>query len=143
MTGPAVFSDPIAMLVGYLGGVLVPVPVSTRVADPRPLEFVQIRRVGGAALLPVRESVRVDVWVWAGSEARAQFLASQARAAVWALAHSVRAGVTVYVVGEFLAPRMLDDPETGLPRVWATYELVIRADPIVPAAHPSATEADT
>jgi hypothetical protein len=41
--------------------------------------------------------------------------------------------MTCYGVGEFLGPRMLDDPETGLPRSWATYELVVRAELIVPA----------
>lgn len=126
------FTDPVAVLRRVLADGL-PVEVSTRVPDPRPVEFVQVRRVGGAAEMPVRESVRVDVWAWAATEPRAQWLASEARRLVWDLQGRTVDGMTCYRVGEFLGPRMFDDPETGTPRSWATYEVVVRADPIVPA----------
>jgi hypothetical protein len=73
MTG---FADVVAVVRQHLAANM-PVPVATRVPDPRPSELVQIRRVGGVALQPIRESVRLDVFAWAGSEPRAQYLASE------------------------------------------------------------------
>lgn len=121
------FADPIALLVAYLGPALAPVPVASRVADERPLEWLQVRRVGGPALPPVREAVRFDVFAWAETEERATIIGHQARSAVWALAGTDRLGVTVYTVGEFMGPTMTQDEETRSPQLWITFEVLIRA----------------
>jgi hypothetical protein len=122
------FSDPLALLVVYLTPIMAPTPVVSRVPGERPVEFLQLRRVGGVALPPVRETVRIDAFAWAESEARAHLIGSYARDAIWALSGKLMGGLAVYQVGEFMGPTMGDDPETGLPRLWITYELVVRAD---------------
>lgn len=118
----------ITMLVSYLGASLDPIPVATEVPDPRPPELVQIRRVGGPALPPVRETVRVDVFAWAASEERASTIGLQVREAIWALHGQTLAGLPVYEVGEFMGPTMAADDQTRTPQSWATYELLVRAD---------------
>lgn len=124
------FSDVTALAVGYLDPIVDPVTVATRVPGDRPVELVQVRRVGGTALAPFRETVRLDVMCWAEDEVRAQELASAVRAAMWATAGNQLLGATVYRVSEFLGPRMDDDDEAGTPRVWATYDLVVRANDV-------------
>jgi hypothetical protein len=128
------FPDVVALAVDYLAPVVAPVPVSTRVPNPRPTHFVQVRRVGGTALLPVRDQVRLDVFCWASTEPGAMGLALEVREALWALSGNDELGLVVYAVGEFMGPRQDDDPVTGVPRVWATYSLSVRAeDAIRPA----------
>lgn len=125
------FADVVALTIAYLDPI-VAVPVSSRVPNPKPDEFIQVRRVGGTSIVPFRESVVLDVWAWAQDEPRAYELANIAREAMWQLRGSDLLGVTSYEVDERLSPRTLDDPETGDPRVWATYVLVVRANDIVP-----------
>jgi hypothetical protein len=126
------FADVLGMVRTYLASVL-PVPVSTRVADPRPSEFVRVRRVGGQVLMPVRESVRVDVVAWALTEVRAMWLLNQARSALWSLHGGLLGGsLPVYDVDEFMSPQQLDDRDTGLPLAMMTIELVVRADLVTP-----------
>jgi hypothetical protein len=130
MTG---FADVVAVLVAHLDP-LLPAKVATRVPHRRPVEFIQIRRVGGAALPPVRELVRIDVLAWAKSEVRAAQLGRYTREAIWALAGTTIADLPIYQVGEFLGPTMIDDDETGIPQSWATYELMVRAEPAIHGA---------
>lgn len=125
------FVDPTALAVAYLTPIVDPIPVASRVPDPRPDEFVQVRKTGGAAAPPVREIVRLDVHTWGVDDPAAYDLALTVRTAMWALGATDLLGVTVYQVGEFLAPRLLDDPESGTSRAWATYDLTIRADEII------------
>lgn len=122
----------ITLLVSYLGLSLDPVPVATEVPDPRPPELVQIRRVGGPALPPVREAVRIDVFCWAETEERAYTLGNLAREAIWELNGQDLAGLPVYDVSEFMGLTMTADDETRTPQLWATYELTVRADGAVP-----------
>jgi hypothetical protein len=122
------FADIVTTMVAYLAGMLAPVSVATRVPETRPLEFVQVRRVGGPALPPVRETVRLDVFCWAETEARAYQLGTYVREAMWALSSQMLAGVPVYEVGEFMGPTMTADDQTRTPQLWATYELIVRAD---------------
>jgi hypothetical protein len=127
------FADVVAILVAYLDP-LLSAPVATRVPIPRPVEFIQVRRVGGPALPPARELVRVDVFAWAETEVRAAQLGRAARQAVWALAGTTVDGMTVYQAGEFMGPTMVDDDETGVAQSWTTYELIVRAEPAMYAA---------
>lgn len=130
------FPDANALLIAYLTPLVDPVPVVSRVPDPRP-PLVQVRRVGGAALMPVRDTARLDVLCWEATDLEAMDLALTVRAAVWALqGTSLLGGVPCYRVQEFLSPRLNDDPVTNSPRAWATYALDLRADDVVPPAAP-------
>lgn len=128
------FPDVVALTIGYLAPIVAPDPVSSRVPDPRPARFVQVRRVGGTPLPPVRERARLDVHCWAPEEPDAMALALTVRAAMWALSGTELLGVPVYDVGELLSPRLDDDDLTGTPRVWATYTLTVRADDVIQPA---------
>ncbi|SFD14430.1 hypothetical protein [Streptomyces aidingensis] len=129
--------DATGLVIAYLGPVVAPVAVAARVpqqsAPREPL--VQVRRAGGPALPPVRDRARLDIWTWQTTDDLAMDLALQVRAAVWALSGTtLLGGVTCYRVGEFLGPRHADDPESTTPRVWATYELDLRADQVIQPA---------
>jgi hypothetical protein len=125
------FPDTVGLLVAYLDGSSeITVPVGSRVpnAVPRPTSFVVVRRAGGAAILPVRDRARIDIWAWALTDPTAMNLAIACRELIWKLSGNDTLGAMVYRIGEFMAPQQFDDPETGVPRVWATYELDVRAD---------------
>jgi hypothetical protein len=127
------FPDVAGLVIAYLDG-LTADPVVSRVPDPRPTRFVQVRRIGGLAQEPVRDRARLDVHAWAGSDPAAMALALDVRAHVWALSGTDLLGPMVYEVSEFLAPRHTDDDLTGQSRVWATYELAVRADDVIQPA---------
>lgn len=122
------YPDVIALLHAYLSPIVAPTAVASRVPLPRPVSLLQIRRVGGGQLRPVRDQPRVDVFAWAPTDPDAWTLAELVRRSVHALAGTVLLGPTVYRVDETLGPRSLDDPETGTPRVWATYSIAVRAN---------------
>ena len=104
---------------------LLEVPVVTRVPDPRPAVFLQVRRVGGTAEL-VWDRPRLDVFAWAGSDEAAHDLAMAARAALHDLQGTTHLGAACYQATEFLGPRRADDEVTGTPRVWLTVDLSLR-----------------
>jgi hypothetical protein len=131
------FPDPTGLLIAYLAPLLDPVKVVSRVPDPRPVELVQVRRTGGNAIEPVRDSARMDVWAWAATDHAATALGLTVRAAVWALAGTTLLGPMCYRVQEFLAPRLDEDPTTNSPRCWATYALDLRADAVISPAPPA------
>jgi hypothetical protein len=122
------YPDVIALLRTYLLPVVTPRPVVSRVPDPRPAEWVQIRRIGGPQVRPVRDRPNVDVFAWAQTDPAAWELAELLRRSIHALAGTTLLGPMVYRVDETLGPRSLDDELTGSPRVWATYSLDVRAD---------------
>lgn len=130
------FPDPLADVITYLTPLMSPVVVTSRVppeSTPRP-PLVQVRRVGGAAEVPVRDTPRLDVWCWHDTEPDAMDLALTVRGAIWALAGTNELGYPCYRVDEFLGPRQADDDLTGIPRVWATYTLLVRAESaVIPA----------
>lgn len=128
------FPDVNALVIGYLTPIVNPTAVVSRVPDPRPARLVQVRRVGGAALTPVRDTARLDVWCWDTTDRRAMELALTVRTAVWALSGKALLGPMCYRVQEFLAPRLDDDPVTNSPRVWATYSLDVRANDVIHVA---------
>lgn len=125
--------DAVKLVIAYLGPRNT-VPVVSRVPNQRPAELIQVRRVGGTPMT-VRDVARLDVFAWAETDARAWELARTQRAHIWTLAGTTLLGPTVYSVSEFMGPRQDDDPVSSTPRVWATYELSIRADSAIqPAA---------
>ncbi|MEU2180113.1 hypothetical protein [Streptomyces thermolilacinus] len=126
------FGDVAPALIAYLADRIEGVRVVSRVPDPRPPRLLQVRRVGGAAVPPVRETVRLDIQAWDTSDPAAMQLALAARTHVWALAGTSLLGAACYRVEELLAPRLDDDPVTNSPVAWATYSLLMRADDAVP-----------
>lgn len=124
------YPDVIKLLREYLLGpnVGLQVPIASRVPNPRPPTWLQLRRIGGPQLLPVRDQPRIDAFAWAPTEPEAWALAEQVRRNIHALAGTTLLGPVVYRVQEFLGPRQLDDPETSTPRYLATYTLDVRAD---------------
>lgn len=132
------FPDPTALLRAYLAPLLDPVQVVSRVPDPRPAELVQLRRSGGNAIEPVRDSARMDVFTWAPTDKDAADLAAAVRTAVWALAGTaLLGGVMCYRVQELMAPRADEDATTNTPRTWATYTLDLRANAAINPAPPA------
>ncbi|MFG2618029.1 hypothetical protein ACGFXC_10415 [Streptomyces sp. NPDC048507] len=123
--------DAVLLLTSYLRPLVAPIPVVSRVpqdSTPRP-PLVQLRLVGGAALPPVRDRARVDVFTWHTGEPEALALMMQVRTRLWALAGtSLLGGTPCYQVGEFTGPRLLDDSPSGTSRAWMTVEFDLRAD---------------
>lgn len=122
------FPEPLPLLIAYLAPILAPIHVGSEVPVNRPTEFIQVRRVGGPALPPVRQLVRVDVFAWAATEERALQVGGYVREALWALQGLIIGGVPVYEIGEFMGPTMTEDDQTRTPQLWTTYELTMRAD---------------
>ncbi|MFE2909965.1 hypothetical protein ACFXGC_36715, partial [Streptomyces olivaceus] len=130
------WADPLAAVIAYLTPILDPVRVLSRIPQdsaPRP-PLLQVRRVGGTAEPPVREILRLDVFAWHTSDPQAMELALAARDALWQLPGQQLGGLRAYWVAEFMGPRQADDPASLTPRVWATYELTIRADQAIHAS---------
>lgn len=132
-------TDIIPALRSYLLPLVAPADVATRVPDPYVAPMVQVRRVGGNALPPVRDRPRLDVWCWHDTDQESMALALTVRAAVWALSGTtLLGGVVCYAVEEFLGPRLADDPIRGTAgggrRTWATYQLTVRDDTIIQPA---------
>lgn len=124
------YPDITALLVVYLDPLLTG-PVASRVPDPRPDVWTQVRRIGGQQSRPVRDQPRVDVTSWALTDPDAWTLADAARRAIHALAGTALLGPVVYRVDETLGPKHIDDPTTGARRCLATYSILVRADDAV------------
>lgn len=122
------YPDVIDLLRDYLLPVVSPRQVASRIPDPRPDEWVQLRRVGGVQRRPVRDAPNVDVFCWALTDPAAWELADLVRRSIHSLAGTATLGLVVYRVQEMLGPTSTDDPLTGTPRVWATYTIDVRAD---------------
>lgn len=121
--------DATALVIAYLDGLHG--TVVSAVPDPRPSEFIQVRRVGGAGLPPVRDVARLDIFCWSTTGPAAMTLGGLVRAEMFALARSTTLGIACYRVEESLF-RQFDDPEISIPRSWGTYALTLRADEILP-----------
>lgn len=123
--------DILDLLQSYLAAQLTPKPVAPRVPDPRPDEWLQIRRVGGTKAPPVTDKARIDLIAWALTEPAAMALLLAARLLVNNLYGTSAVGVPVYRVEETLGPKQVDDPEAGAPQAWMTVAITFRADDLV------------
>lgn len=132
---PIEFSDIEAELVSYLSTALE-VRVATRVPNPRPTTWLQIRRSGGGAFLnraPLasvfRDFALVDVWAWSDTETAASDLMMRARGLLVGMPIAQPLSSSVYSVDEFSGPQWDDTADPGMPvtpRMWATYEIATR-----------------
>lgn len=122
----------VALTIAYLD-TLHTIPVVSKVPNPRPAALIQVRRVGGTGLQPVRDNPRLDIFSWSATSAEAETLGGTVRAQMFALARTtLLGGIQCYRVEEALF-RQLDDDETGTYRTWGTYALTLRADDVLPA----------
>jgi hypothetical protein len=121
------FPDVELTVTSYLRGALAArseayvtgVKVDNRVPNPRPARLVTVRRDGGPRLDAVRESARIGVNVWAGSEQDVTDLTRLVRALLW----SAPTGAPVCRVNELSGPSPIPDDQ---PRRYMTFELIIR-----------------
>lgn len=126
MAFPDVNADLITYLVAETG-----MTIQSDVPNPRPVEFAQVRRLGGLAEYPVVEVARFDIFTWADTTPRVMELLLDIRAAVWRLGGGVDLGYQVYRVSEFLGPTLTQDPQTATPQGWYRPEITIRANDVV------------
>jgi hypothetical protein len=101
------FPDIEGALVGFLKNVNI--AASTKVPNPRPAEFVTLRRTGGVRVGPVTDTPLVDFEAYAANDLKAQQLGERVRGLI-----SERTGIAanVYRVGEVGGLANLPDPDT-------------------------------
>jgi|SRR5690606_3046996 len=102
----------------------------SRVPNPRPDKFVQVRRIGGPAEpnLPIDRAL-VDVFVWSTDEDDMWETAFQVRDVIMGLRRSQLLSAPVYSVTEFMGLAQSDDQTPGqpeTPRVWFSVEIATR-----------------
>lgn len=119
--------DIVGSVITYLNAALTP-PVSSKVTNPRPSEFVTVRRTGGPLATRVSDQPQLTIECWAASDIRAYDLANEVRALLRAMADgTVRATNTVvYRYTEFSGPAYLPDSNSEQDRVTWTCSLHAR-----------------
>ncbi|MFI8853684.1 hypothetical protein ACIGW3_26310 [Streptomyces sp. NPDC053499] len=131
---PIAFPDGVAVVIDYLRSRLAdhgwPVPVGTRVPDPRPPSFVRLERVGGTRRDLVTDGPRLTVECWGPTEEAAADLATVARALVFALPGW--RGAAVYAVADVGGPNTSPDPVSDQPRVVFSVEAEMRGAALTP-----------
>lgn len=125
-----VFGDIEDVLSTYLEGRLADysraVPVSVTVPNPRPDEFVTVRRTGGPRRDLVTDAPILAVECWAELPSEALSLAQLARGLINEIPGSIIGGLTVYRVVEAAGPALLPDPESNQARYTFTVQLDVR-----------------
>jgi hypothetical protein len=98
-------------------------PASTKVPNPRPAEFLVIRRIGGSARDLVTDVPVIQIEAWASTESRAQLIAQTARAVV----HWLRDinGITVELDEEVVGPVSYPDGSAQA-RYIGSYSIAVR-----------------
>lgn len=134
--GRATFATPnvLKVVIGALNTALTP-PVSSKVPNPRPAEFVTVQRKGGGPMTAVSDGPHLTVECWAGTDIAAFALAAQVRIVLQQLADGTRrtvtttpaAGLVIYQYEEFSGPAYLPDPDSTQDRVTWTCRLHVRS----------------
>ena len=120
-----VFPDAAAAVTSRLGDEL-DIETDHKVPNPRPDEFIVVRRVGGPRRDLVTDEATLTIEAWAQTEEAAHDLAQLARAHVHAMAGTTEGDARVYRVGEFAGPASLPDPESDQPRYTLTVTVAVR-----------------
>ena len=104
-------------LVAYLGPLVSPATVATRVPQSRPAAFVKVTRVGGDVLSIGQSRPRVLVECWASTDSAAWNLAAKSWDALWDARDlpEIRPGVAV-MDAELTEPVNFPDAASGSPR---------------------------
>lgn len=117
------FVDSEAMVVAFLKTV-VSVPVSTKVPNPRPAEFVRVWRNGGSASNRVLDTPQFTVDAYSTSTTSASALAAQCREA---FLHEYTQMPLVRGVTETAGPYSVPDTAADEERYRFTVQLRVRA----------------
>jgi hypothetical protein len=125
MTLPVDFPNAEVLLIDYLDG-QVGAPVANAVPDPRPGEFVVVRRQGGIALNPVADGPLMTIESWAATDTAAEARIQLVRRKLHELQGTTLAGVPVYRVNEVGGPGNLPDPDSEQPRYTMLMQLMFR-----------------
>lgn len=128
-----VFPDVPLWATGYLRAALAGrsesytsnVHVGTKMPAKRPARAVILRRDGGPRLDSARESARLSVQVWAGTEQDVNDLTRMVRALVWAAPD----GDPVVRVDDSAGPSTIVD-ESDQPGRYMTFDVIVRGVPL-------------
>jgi len=124
---PTNFPDVVPLLIGYLNTSMTPL-VASRVPDPRPEQWVQVRRNGGVKLI-VRDQAIITFTVWdAVDEDRCFTNLKTTRSLVHDLQGTATLGPMVYRVQEITGPMDDNDEQSGDHLKWFSAALDVRAD---------------
>ena len=125
---PPVLAEVIAVLRTELTGRGILAPVSMRVPNPRPEEFVRVIQTASRRESITHAIVTFTVEAWARSQAQADVLGSVA----YALATSLKLPEShaVPLRDQLPGPYQLDDPETGLPRCVFSFQMIVPTNKI-------------
>lgn len=129
MTIPIVFPDAAATTTTLLGDALG-VETTTKVPNPRPDEFILVRRVGGTKRDQVIDDASLAIEAWSTTEAEAHDLLQLARAHLHASVGVSIDGQTIYRVQEFAGPASLPDPLSQTPRYTLTAAVTVKGEAI-------------
>lgn len=123
------FDDIEKILVGWLPARLaahgLPVPVSTRIPQPRPASFVRVLAIGGARRNLIADAPNISVEAWAGTETAASLLARTTRSLIESMAGLIVDGTTVRRSRDLSVPVNLPDPTTAQTRYTFTGTLFV------------------
>lgn len=100
------------------------IPVATLIPNPRPNEFVWVRRTGGAAANRIFDRALITITSSAASTTRAKEISGLIRAG---FLDSPTTIPLVRAVREITGPYLDPDPDTGGDRCTFTLELSVRA----------------
>jgi hypothetical protein len=124
---PIVFPNTTLLVLNYLDSASA-LPVHTRVPDPRPEQWIQLRRSGGNKVL-VRDRVALTFTAWdSEDENRCAINLATVRSLIHALQQTSTLGPMVYEVNETSGPIDDVDEQSGDFTFWFRAELVIRAN---------------
>lgn len=131
MTSPAVqHPDTVTSVIAYLTPLAAPAPVVSKVPNPRPGEFVLVRRTGGPEATRVTDLPQITIETWSTSDVLADLLAQRCRRWLREMADGTdRGGVIVYRYQEFAGPGYLPDPDSEQDRYTFTVSLHTRTTP--------------
>ena len=127
MTEIIAFPDAEALAIAYLTERLG-VPVSTKVPNPRPNEFVKVTRVGGSKVRLNADSATLVFECWGATTISASDLGRMARAYVHAMPGNDVNGKWVYKVTEVGGLAFFPDPNTDLPRYQFTVSIDLKGE---------------
>ena len=124
--------DTTALLITWVQTVtgLPAAQISADIPDPIPTDFVQVRRLGGSGLPPVRDQPLIQFSSWATSDRLAMVRLEEIRTALWTLPGSTTLGITVYAVDDSSGPTSTTDPNTGRRFAFMRNTITVRADDI-------------
>lgn len=132
------YPDSVLLVVKYLRECMPGLLAFSRVPDPRPAEFVRVKRLGGLRNSRITDRPRIDIQCWAQSEEDAERLISRVRAYALAMAGQ-RGSTTVHRVREVAGPQWMPDVATGQsgalsgqPRYVFTIEFSVRGTELEP-----------